>query len=250
MSMSDPDSFMAHLIELRDRLLRAVLAVGLVFLCLFYWAREIYHFLALPILGVLPAGVKMIATDITSPFFIQVKVTFMAALVVASPYVLYQAWAFVAPGLYIHEKRLIGPLVISSTILFLCGMAFAYFLVFPVVFGVMKTFTPEGVEWMPDISAYLNFALNMFFAFGVTFEVPIAVILVVRVGIVSLEKLREIRPYVIVGAFVVAAVVTPPDVASQVLLAVPLWLLYEVGLLVAAWMGKPTPQTTGNGSVL
>ncbi len=240
--MADSDSFMAHLIELRDRLLRAVLAVGLVFLGLFYWAKEIYHFLALPILNVLPTGVKMIATEITSPFFIQVKVTFVAALVVSSPYVLYQAWAFVAPGLYLHEKRLVGPLVVSSTVLFLCGMSFAYFLVFPVVFGVMKTFTPEGVEWMPDISAYLNFAMNMFLAFGVTFEVPIVVILVVRMGVVTLEKLKEIRPYIIVGAFIVAAIVTPPDVASQCLLAVPLWLLYELGLLVAAWMVKPNPQ--------
>jgi sec-independent protein translocase protein TatC len=248
--MADADSFMAHLIELRDRLLRTVLAIGIIFLCLFYWAKEIYHFLALPILGVLPAGVKMIATEITSPFFIQVKVTFMAALVIASPYVLYQLWAFVAPGLYSHEKRLVGPLVVSSTLLFLCGMAFAYFLVFPVVFGVMKTFTPEGVEWMPDISAYLNFALNMFLAFGVTFEVPIAVVLLVRTGVVTLEKLKEMRSYVIVGAFVVAAVVTPPDVASQMLLAVPLWLLYEIGLVVAGWMGKPKPQAMSDSSAV
>lgn len=240
MSAEEPatESFISHLIELRNRLVRALVAVLVVFLCLFPWSKEIYHFLAGPMLAVLPHGVSMIATEITSPFFIPLKVTLVAALVVALPYVLYQVWAFVAPGLYAHEKKMIGPLVVSSTLLFFCGMAFAYFLVFPVVFGVIKTFQPEGVSWMPDIGAYFSFVANMFLAFGVTFEVPIAVILLVKIGVVSVAKLREIRSYVIVGAFVIAAVVTPPDVTSQCLLAVPLVLLYEAGIIVAAIMTK------------
>ncbi len=235
---SGSESFMSHLIELRDRLLRAIIALVIAFLCLVPFAKHIYAWLAKPMLAQLPAGVAMIATEVTSPFFIPVKVTLLAAVVVALPVILYQVWAFVAPGLYAHEKKLVGPLVVASTFLFLLGMAFAYFLVFPVVFGVMKTFTPEGVSWMPDIAAYFSFVVNMFLAFGITFEVPIAVILCVKVGIVSVAKLREIRPYVIVGAFVVAAVVTPPDVLSQCLLAVPLVLLYEAGIVVASMMVK------------
>jgi sec-independent protein translocase protein TatC len=237
------ESFLSHLVELRDRLLRAVLALLIAFVCLFPWSKQIYHWLAQPLLSQLPSGVAMIATEVTSPFFIPVKVTFLAALVVALPVVLYQVWAFVAPGLYAHEKKLVGPLVVSSTVLFVAGMAFAYFLVFPVVFGVMQKFTPEGVSWMPDITAYFNFVLNMFIAFGVTFEVPIAVILCVKVGIVSVAKLREMRPYVVVGAFIVAAVVTPPDVLSQIMLAVPLCLLYELGIAVAALISRPQPNS-------
>jgi sec-independent protein translocase protein TatC len=236
----DSESFLSHLFELRDRLLRAVIALLVVFLCLFPFANKIYSFLAKPIVAQLPPNVHMVAFEVTSPFFIPMKVTFLAALVIALPFVLYQIWAFVAPGLYAHEKRLVGPLVAASTVLFVCGMAFAYYLVFPLVFGVMQKFTPEGVSWMPDIAAYFNFVVNMFIAFGVTFEVPIAVILMVKVGIVTIAKLREIRPYVIVGAFVVAAVVTPPDVMSQLMLAVPLCLLYEAGIIVAALMAKPT----------
>jgi sec-independent protein translocase protein TatC len=235
----ESESFLSHLFELRDRLLRAVLAIVGVFLCLFYWSKHIYAFLAKPMLAQLPPGVQMIAFEVTSPFFIPVKVTFLAALVIALPYVLYQIWAFVAPGLYAHEKRLVGPLVFASTVLFLCGMAFAYFVVFPVVFGVMKQFTPEGVQWMPDITAYFSFVVNMFIAFGITFEVPVAVILLVKAGIVSVAKLREVRPYVIVGAFIVAAVATPPDVLSQLLLALPLCLLYEAGILAAAIIARP-----------
>ena len=230
------ESFLSHLIELRDRLLRAIIALIVVFLCLVPFSKQIYAWLAQPMLAQLPPGVAMIATEVTSPFFIPIKVTLMAAVVLALPVILYQIWAFVAPGLYAHEKKLVGPLVFASTFLFLLGMAFAYFLVFPVVFGVMKTFTPEGVAWMPDIGAYFGFVVNMFLAFGVTFEVPIAVILCVKVGIVSVAKLREIRPYIIVGAFVVAAVVTPPDVMSQMLLAVPLCLLYEAGIIIASMM--------------
>lgn len=230
------ESFLSHLVELRNRLVWSLIAVVVVFVCLVPWAKDIYHLLSEPMLAQLPKGGRMIATEITSPFFIPFKVTFLAAVVIALPILLYQTWAFVAPGLYAHEKRLVAPLVIASTLLFLCGMAFAYFLVFPTVFRVMQAFTPAGVEWMPDIGTYLSFVTNMFLAFGVTFEVPIVVILLVRMGVVSVKKLREIRPYVIVCAFIVAAVVTPPDVTSQVLLALPLCLLYEVGLVVASLM--------------
>ena len=236
------ETFLSHLVELRDRLLRAIIALGVAFLCLVPFSKDIYAWLARPMLAKLPSGVAMIATEVTSPFFIPVKVTLLAAVVLALPVILYQIWAFVAPGLYAHEKRLVAPLVIASTFLFLLGMAFAYFLVFPVVFGVMKTFTPEGVSWMPDIAAYFGFVVNMFLAFGVTFEVPIAVILCVKVGIISVAKLREVRPYVIVGAFIVAAVVTPPDVLSQLLLALPLCLLYEAGIIVAAIMTRASSQ--------
>jgi sec-independent protein translocase protein TatC len=236
------ESFLSHLIELRDRLLRAIIALLVAFLCLVPFSKQIYAWLAQPMLAQLPAGVAMIATEVTSPFFIPIKVTLLAAVVIALPVILYQVWAFVAPGLYAHEKKLVGPLVFASTFLFLAGMAFAYFLVFPIVFGVMKTFTPEGVAWMPDIGAYFSFAINMFLAFGITFEVPIAVILCVKAGIVTVAKLREIRPYVVVGAFVVAAVVTPPDVLSQLLLAVPLCLLYEAGIIIAAMMTRSSAQ--------
>jgi sec-independent protein translocase protein TatC len=232
------ESFLSHLVELRDRLLRAIIALVVAFLCLVPFSKDIYRWLALPMLSKLPQGVAMIATEVTSPFFIPIKVTLLAAVVLALPVILYQVWAFVAPGLYAHEKRLVGPLVLASTVLFILGMLFAYFLVFPVVFGVMKTFTPEGVAWMPDIGAYFNFVVNMFLAFGITFEVPIAVILCVKVGIISIAKLKEIRPYVVVGAFIIAAVVTPPDVLSQILLAVPLCLLYEAGILVAQLMTR------------
>ncbi|MCW5622044.1 MAG: twin-arginine translocase subunit TatC [Burkholderiales bacterium] len=236
------ETFLSHLVELRDRLLRAIIALLVAFLCLVPWSKEIYGWLALPMLAQLPAGVAMIATEVTSPFFIPIKVTLLTAVVLALPVILYQVWAFVAPGLYAHEKRLVAPLVVSSSILFMLGMAFAYFIVFPVVFGVMKAFTPEGVAWMPDIGAYFNFVVGMFIAFGVTFEVPVAVILAVKAGMISIAKLREIRPYVIVGSFVIAAIVTPPDVLSQLLLAIPLCLLYEAGILVAAVLVRNQTQ--------
>lgn len=236
------ETFLSHLVELRNRLLRAIIALLVAFLCLVPWSKEIYGLLAQPMLAQLPAGVAMIATEVTSPFFIPIKVTLLMAVVLALPVILYQIWAFVAPGLYAHEKRLVAPLVISSSILFMLGMAFAYFIVFPVVFGVMKAFTPEGVAWMPDIGAYFNFVVSMFIAFGVTFEVPVAVILAVKAGMISIAKLREIRPYVIVGSFVIAAIVTPPDVLSQLLLAIPLCLLYEAGILVAAILVRDQPQ--------
>ncbi|MEX0959710.1 MAG: twin-arginine translocase subunit TatC [Burkholderiales bacterium] len=235
---SEPDSFMTHLIELRDRLLRSVIALLLVFVCLFPWARDIYTVLAEPLLAALPLGGQMIATEVTAPFFIPVKVTLLAAFVIALPYLLYQIWAFVAPGLYVHEKKLVMPLILTSTLLFLVGMAFAYFIVFPVVFHFIISIAPEGVTVMTDIGKYVDFVLTLFIAFGVTFEVPVAVVILTRAGIVSIAALKQARPYVIVGAFVIGAIFTPPDVVSQILLAIPLWLLYEAGILVSGWLGK------------
>src|SRR5258705_3953726 len=240
--MSTQDTFISHLVELRDRLLRAILAVVVVFLCLFYWARELYALLAKPLIAALPVGGQMIATDVVGVFLVPVKVAFLVAFVIALPYVLYQVWAFVAPGLYVNEKRLVLPLVVASSLLFLLGMSFAYFLVFPVVFKFMASIAPEGVAWMTDIDKYLSFVLTMFIAFGITFEVPVAVVLLVRLAVITVEKLREIRPYVVVGAFVVGAVFTPPDVVSQLMLAFPLWLLYETGIVAASMMFKPQPD--------
>ncbi|GGX98681.1 twin-arginine translocase subunit TatC [Vogesella alkaliphila] len=236
--MSDQQPLLAHLIELRSRVVRITLGIVVCFLALFHWSGDIYHLLAKPMLDALPAGTNMIATDVTAPFFVPVKVTMLVAFLLSLPNTMYQIWAFVAPGLYNHEKRLILPLVISSVLLFFVGMAFAYFAVFPVVFGFMSAVTPEGVSMMTDIDKYLSFVLGMFVAFGVTFEVPIVVIVLHRMGVVSLAQLREGRPYVIVGAFVIAAVVTPPDVLSQIMMAVPLWLLYEAGILIAVLTGR------------
>ncbi len=236
--MSTSETFIAHLIELRTRLLNSVVALLLVFICLFPWASDLYAMLAQPLLAKLPKGGQMIATDVTTPFFVPLKVAMMAAFLIALPYILYQIWRFVAPGLYAHEKRLVWPLIVASTLLFFCGMSFAYFVVFPVVFGFITAAAPQGVAVMTDIDKYLSFVLSMFMAFGITFQVPVAVVLLVRMGIVTVEKLREIRPYVVVGAFVVGAIFTPPDVVSQFMLAMPLWLLYEAGIVVASWM-KP-----------
>ncbi|MCA1977943.1 MAG: twin-arginine translocase subunit TatC [Thiobacillus sp.] len=241
--MSDQeDTFISHLIEMRDRLLRAVLGVVILFVCLFPWAKDLYALLAKPLLAVLPKGGQMIATEVTTPFFVPMKVTLMVAFLLALPWVLYQAWAFIAPGLYRHEKRIGVPLVIASVVLFLTGMAFAYFLVFPVVFGFIVGVAPAGVAVMTDIGKYLDFVMTLFIAFGVTFEVPVAVVLLVKMGMVSVAKLREIRPYVVVGAFVIGAIFTPPDVISQFMLAVPLWLLYEIGIIVAAMITKPRAE--------
>lgn len=232
------ESFISHLVELRDRLLRAVAAIVIVFICLMPWAGDIYDLLARPLMIALPEGTKMIATGVVTPFFVPVKVTMMVAFLIALPVVLYQAWAFVAPGLYAHEKRLGLPLIVASTLLFLAGMAFCYFFVFKTVFHFISEFAPKSITPAPDIEQYLSFVLTMFTAFGVTFEVPVVVIVLVRFGIVSIEKLREARPYVIVGAFVVAAVVTPPDVVSQLMLAIPLCVLYELGIVVARFTGR------------
>ena len=233
-------SFISHLIELRDRLVRSAIVVVLVFLVLMPFASEIFDLLAAPMMQALPAGAHMIATGVITPFLIPVKITLVLALLISLPWVLYQVWAFVAPGLYLHEKRLIAPLVISSSALFVAGVAFCYFFVFRVVFAFVNQFAPKSISVAPDIESYLDFVLTMFLAFGLTFEVPIIVIVLVRMGFVSVEKLRAIRPYIIVGAFVVSAVVTPPDITSQLLLAVPMCLLFELGLLVAPWFKKAT----------
>ncbi len=234
-------SLISHLLELRDRLLRCVIAVLVPAIILaFIWPKAgfIYDLLARPMLQTLPPGTKMIATGVITPFMVPVKVTMLAAFMLVLPYVLYQVWAFVAPGLYKHEKRLAVPLIISSSLLFFGGMAYCYFVVFKVVFSFVASFAPASITPAPDIEAYLGFVMTMFVAFGVAFEVPVAVVILVRFGIAPLQKLREIRGYVIVAAFVIAAVVTPPDVLSQLLLAVPLCILYEVGLLAARFV-KP-----------
>ena len=234
------DSFISHLIELRSRVVKSAAAVIIIFLCLMPWAAQIFDLLASPMMHALPSGSKMIATGVITPFLIPVKVTMLLAFLITLPWVLYQAWAFIAPGLYAHEKRLVAPLVISSSLLFIAGVAFCYFFVFGMVFPFINNFAPKSVSVAPDIDSYVDFVLTMFLAFGVTFEVPIIVIVLVRMGLVPLEKLKQIRPYVVVGAFVIAAVVTPPDIMSQLLLAVPLCLLYEVGLLVAPIFEKAT----------
>ena len=241
--MSDPqqnkeevveETFISHLVELRDRIIRAGVSVIVVFIGLVYWAPDIFKLLARPLMQNLPKDGKMIVTDVTGSFFVPMKVTMLVAFVIALPFVLYQIWAFVAPGLYQHEKKLVAPLVGSSYTLFLCGMAFAYFVVFPTIFRVMAHYNaPLGAEMTTDIDNYLSFVLTMFIAFGVTFEVPIVVVLLARMGVVSIKKLKEIRPYVIVGAFVISAVVTPPDVFSQLILAIPLIVLYEAGIIAA-----------------
>jgi len=243
---SSQDTFISHLVELRTRLLRAVVAVLAVFIVLFIYPGPslIYDVLAQPMLSSLPEGTRMIATGVITPFMVPVKVTLMASFVLALPVVLYQAWAFVAPGLYKHEQKLALPLIASSTLLFLLGMAFCYFVVFRTVFHFIANFAPQSITPAPDIEAYLSFVMTMFVAFGVTFEVPIAVILLVKSGVVTVQKLRAARGYVIVGAFVIAAVVTPPDVLSQFMLAVPLCLLFEVGVLVASAMKKREPPKT------
>jgi sec-independent protein translocase protein TatC len=245
--MSTGESFIAHLVELRTRLVHAVVAVLVVFVCLFPWASNLYTLLARPLLSKLPKGGQMIATDVTTPFFVPLKVALMAAFLITLPYILYQVWRFVAPGLYEHEKRLVWPLIIASTVLFFCGMTFAYFAVFPIVFGFITASAPLGVAVMTDIDKYLSFVLTMFMAFGLTFQVPVAVVLLVRMGFVTVKKLREIRPYMVVGAFVIGAIFTPPDVVSQSMLALPLWLLYEVGILVAVWVGRKKPKKESKG---
>lgn len=232
------DTFISHLIELRDRLLRTVIVVGVVFVCLFPFASELYDLLAYPLMRTLPEGSKMIATGVVTPFLIPVKVAAMMAFALALPYVLYQAWAFVAPGLYAHERRLVVPLVVASTVLFFLGVAFCYFFVFGVVFDFVYKIAPKSITVSPDIENYLTFTITMFLAFGVTFEVPIVVLILVRMGAVTIEQLTNIRPYFIVGSFVVAAIVTPPDVLSQLLLAFPMCVLYEVGIVAARVFGK------------
>lgn len=227
-------SLFDHLLELRNRLLRAILAVMLVFCCLIYFAQDIYQYVAQPLLATMPEGSQMIATDVASPFFAPFKLTLVLSLFVAMPFVLYQVWSFVAPGLYRNEKRLIAPLMLGSTLLFYGGIAFAYFLVFPVVFAFFTSVAPEGVVIATDISSYLDFILKLFFAFGAAFEIPIAIILMCWTGMTTPDSLREKRAYVIVGAFIVGMLLTPPDVISQTMLAIPMLLLFELGILVAS----------------
>lgn len=233
---SNSMSFMSHLIELRDRLLRIVVAILFVFLCLFYWANDIYTYLAEPLTQHMPEGSKMIAIDVASPFLTPFKLVLMLSVFLAMPYILFQIWGFIAPGLYKHEKKLAGPLLASSIILFYCGMLFAYYVVFPLVFGFFTSVGPEIVSISTDIGRYLDFVLSLFLGFGIAFEVPIATILLVAVGLTTPKKLSEKRPYVIVGAFIVGMLLTPPDVISQVLLAFPMWLLFEAGVFTSAYL--------------
>ena len=243
--MTPTDSFISHLLELRSRLLKAAIGFLLTFIVLFPFANEIYTLLAHPMLAKLPVGGQMIATGVTTPFFVPMKVAMLAAFVISLPNTLYQVWSFVAPGLYLHEKKFMLPLVVFSSLLFFIGMSFAYFLVLPVIFGFMVNTAPQGVAVMTDIGNYLDFVITLFIAFGLAFEVPIAVVLIVRFGWLSIKALREARPYVIVGAFIIGAIFTPPDIISQFMLAVPMWLLYEIGILVAQWT---QPKTNSIGS--
>ena len=236
--------FLAHLIELRDRLLRVILVILLVFLCLFYFSNDLYTLLAEPLLRYMPKGGSMIATDVASPFLTPLKLTLVLSIFVSVPFVLYQAWGFVAPALYQTEKRLVFPLLVSSTVLFYLGIVFAYFVVFPLVFRFFTGVAPAGVTVMTDISRYLDFVLKMFFAFGVAFEVPIATILVIWTGMTTAEQLASKRPYIIVAAFVIGMFLTPPDVFSQTMLALPMWLLFELGLLMSKFYSKPAAEET------
>lgn len=239
------ETFISHLIELRTRLVRASVVVLAVFIVLFaIWpgASAVYDFLAQPMMRALPEGAKMIATGVITPFMVPMKVTMMLAVIISLPWVLFQAWAFVAPGLYTHEKRLVAPLVISSSLLFIAGVAFCYFFVFGTVFKFINEFAPKSISVAPDIENYFDFVMTMCLAFGLTFEVPVVVVVLVRMGLVTVEKLKAIRSYVIVGAFVIAAIVTPPDIMSQLFLAIPLCLLYEVGILLAPMFVKVTQE--------
>jgi sec-independent protein translocase protein TatC len=243
----DPElSFLEHLVELRSRLLKASLAILVILIALLPFSRKLYSMLAAPLTAVLPEGSSMIAIDVASPFLTPFKLSLLLALILAIPVVLYQLWAFVAPALYRQEKRLARPLLYTSVVLFYAGCAFAYYVVFPLIFGFFTRVAPEGVTVMTDISKYLDFVITLFLAFGITFEVPIATIILVATGVTSIEKLSKIRPYVLVGAFALGMLLTPPDVISQTLLALPMWILFEIGLLMARIllphrMGDPEP---------
>lgn len=238
----------SHLLELRSRLLRSVVVVLVVFLAIYPFRDALYAWLAGPLQAVLPEGATMIATQVATPFLIPMKLALMTGVFICIPYLLYQLWAFVAPGLYRNERRLIWPLLISSVLLFYAGMAFAYFIVFPLVFSFFAAATPEGVAMMTDISEYLSFVLTLFFAFGAAFEVPIATILLVQTGITSREALAKKRPYIIVAAFTIGMLLTPPDVVSQVLLAVPMWMLFEVGVVFSRWFEPRDDEREADGT--
>lgn len=224
-----------HLIELRTRLLRAVVSVLVVFCCLVYFAQDIYQYLAEPLLATMPEGTQMIATDVASPFFAPFKLTMVLSIFIAMPLILYQVWAFIAPGLYSREKKLVAPLMFGSTVLFYGGISFAYFVVFPLAFEFFNSVVPEGVTIATDISSYLDFVLKLFFAFGAAFEIPIAIMLLCWTGFTTPENLRKKRPYIVVGAFIIGMLLTPPDIISQTLLAIPMLLLFELGLILAAF---------------
>ncbi|KPN77187.1 twin-arginine protein translocation system subunit TatC [Shewanella sp. Sh95] len=241
--MSQQQPLISHLLELRSKLLKSIASVLIVFICSVYWANDIYHYMAIPLMQSLPLGGSMIATDVAAPFFAPFKLTLVLSFFVAVPYVLFQIWSFVAPGLYKHEKRLVMPLLFSSTVLFYLGIAFAYFVVFPVVFGFFANTAPEGVQVATDISSYLDFVLKLFFAFGLSFEIPVAVVLLCWAGVTTPEDLKQKRPYIIVGAFVVGMLLTPPDVISQTMLAVPMLLLFEGGLFAARFYSKPDDES-------
>ncbi|MBA6294182.1 twin-arginine translocase subunit TatC [Colwellia sp. MB3u-70] len=232
-----------HLLELRTRLLHAVLGVLVVFCSLIYFAQDIYQYVAKPLLAVMPEGTQMIATDVASPFFTPFKLTIVLSIFIAMPYILYQLWSFIAPGLYKHEKRLMAPLMLGSTLLFYGGIAFAYYVVFPVAFAFFSSVAPDGVTIATDISSYLDFVLKLFFAFGAAFEIPIAIILLCWTGVTTPASLRTKRPYIVVGAFVVGMLLTPPDIISQTMLALPMLLLFELGIIIASVYYRTEEET-------
>ncbi|WP_058911817.1 Sec-independent protein translocase subunit TatC [Entomohabitans teleogrylli] len=239
MAVEDTQPLISHLIELRKRLLNCMLAILVIFLCLVYFANDIYHLISAPLISKMPAGANMIATDVASPFFTPIKLTIMVSVILSVPVILYQVWAFIAPALYKHERRLIVPLLVSSTLLFYIGMAFAYFVVFPLAFGFLANTAPEGVVVSTDIASYLSFVMALFMAFGVSFEVPVAIVLLCWMGVTTPDDLRKKRPYILVGAFVVGMLLTPPDVFSQTLLAIPMYFLFEVGVFCSRfYVGK------------
>jgi len=241
-SIDQPLPLVAHLTELRDKLLRALLAVLIMFICLFPFANDIYTFVSEPLRALLPEGATMIATEVASPFLTPFKLTLVAAVFLAIPYVLYQVWSFIAPGMYRHEKRLAIPLLVSSVLLFYAGAAFAYFAVFPLIFAFFTSVGPEGITIMTDINSYLDFVLKLFFAFGLAFEIPIAAVLMIWAGITTPEALAKKRPYIIVGCFIFGMLLTPPDIISQSLLAIPMWLLFEVGVFFGRFMQRGNPN--------
>ena len=241
--IDQPLPLIAHLTELRDKLLRALLAVLIMFICLFPFANDIYAFVSQPLRALLPEGATMIATEVASPFLTPFKLTLVAAIFLAIPYVLYQIWSFIAPGMYKREKRLAIPLLVSSIMLFYAGAAFAYFAVFPLIFAFFTSVGPEGITIMTDINSYLDFVLKLFFAFGLAFEIPIAAVLLIWAGVTTPKALASKRPYIIVGCFIFGMLLTPPDIISQSLLAIPMWILFEVGVFFGRFVQRTNPET-------
>ncbi|MDU8923574.1 Sec-independent protein translocase subunit TatC [Pasteurellaceae bacterium LIM206] len=249
MNVEDTQPLISHLVELRNRLMRSIICVLVVFCALVYFSNDIYHLIATPLLNAMPKGSSMIATNVAAPFFTPIKLTGITAVFLSVPYILYQIWAFVAPALYQHEKRLVYPLLFSSTVLFYAGVAFAYYVVFPIVFGFLTKTAPEGVAVATDISSYLDFVLTLFLAFGVCFEVPVAIVLLCWAGVTTPEDLKEKRPYIIVAAFIVGMLLTPPDIFSQTLLAVPMCLLFEIGIICARFYRPKNDENQDESAV-